>query len=86
MPQRNEDLEELHRKHEIADWLLERLVRGLGRIDSGEGLDPKAVRLSVVGAGKMDLSVVSRPQVGQARPGPRTRSMESNTRKACQPD
>ncbi len=40
-------LEELHREHEIAERLLERLAEIGERIKSGERVDPKAVRFGV---------------------------------------
>ena len=47
MSQPDGALEELHREHEVAERLLERLVEIGERIESGKQVDPKAVRFGV---------------------------------------
>ncbi len=47
MSKADEAMEELHREHEVAERLLERLVEIGERIRTGERVDPKAVRFGV---------------------------------------
>jgi hemerythrin-like domain-containing protein len=77
MSQAEGALEELHREHEVAERLLERLVEVGERVKEGEQIDPKTLRFGVglleaylhrVHASQMDLEL--RPEAWKvAMPG-----------------